>query len=296
MEMGTVSLGLLWTNAPQRKRFIAHFLPMSFTDNNYDNFITLEDEMYVISEKNSIWKINHEDLTTIEKTDITNVVSVNAATSHPHIGEDGTLYNIGSSVMTGMKYHIFKTPPKGDEGQSALESTTILSTISSSYTTCLSYYHSFGLSENYILLVEQPYLLNTLRMATSGIVGYCFNDLLDWYPDEKVIFRLMDRETGIEIETKYVTNAFFFFHHINTYEEDGHLVTDLITYADSNVLDCLFLDQMRLGKLPNTVLGGFTRFVLPLNTSLDKSAGAGIRTRDLRKFSPTLCQLGYRDL
>ncbi|GFX99768.1 protein KRI1 [Trichonephila clavipes] len=26
------------------------------------------------------------------------------------------------------------------------------------------------------------------------------------------------------------------------------------------------------------------------------SAGAGIRTRDLRKFSPTLCQLGYRDL
>ncbi|GFT03456.1 homocysteine S-methyltransferase 2 [Trichonephila clavipes] len=30
--------------------------------------------------------------------------------------------------------------------------------------------------------------------------------------------------------------------------------------------------------------------------SLDKSAGAGIRTRDLRKFSPTLCQLGYRDL
>ncbi|GFT50138.1 hypothetical protein TNCV_2278121 [Trichonephila clavipes] len=30
--------------------------------------------------------------------------------------------------------------------------------------------------------------------------------------------------------------------------------------------------------------------------SLDKSAGAGIRTRDLRKISPTLCQLGYRDL
>ncbi|GFW27709.1 hypothetical protein TNCV_765911 [Trichonephila clavipes] len=29
--------------------------------------------------------------------------------------------------------------------------------------------------------------------------------------------------------------------------------------------------------------------------SSDKSAGAGIRTRDLRKFSPTLCQLGYRD-
>ncbi|GFT29539.1 hypothetical protein TNCV_2020991 [Trichonephila clavipes] len=28
----------------------------------------------------------------------------------------------------------------------------------------------------------------------------------------------------------------------------------------------------------------------------DKSARAGIRTRDLRKFSPTLCQLGYRDL
>ncbi|GFY52186.1 beta,beta-carotene 15,15'-dioxygenase [Trichonephila inaurata madagascariensis] len=239
---------------------------MSFTDNNFDNFITLEDEMYVISEKNSIWKINHEDLTAIEKTDITNVASVNAATSHPHIGEDGTIYNIGSSVMTGMKYHVFKTPPKGNKGQSALQSTTMLSTISSSYTTCLSYYHSFGLSENYILLVEQPCLINTLKMAASGIVGYCFKDIMDWYPDKKAIFRLIDRKTGSEIKTKYVTKAFFFFHHINTYEEDGHLVTDVLGYTNPNVLDILFLDKIRLGKTPNTVQAGFTRFVLPLST------------------------------
>ncbi|GFY40023.1 beta-carotene dioxygenase, putative, partial [Trichonephila inaurata madagascariensis] len=103
-------------------------------------------------------------------TDITNVASVNAATSHPHIGEDGTIYNIGSSVMTGMKYHVFKTPPKGI----------------------------------------------------------------------KAIFRLIDRKTGSEIKTKYVTKAFFFFHHINTYEEDGHLVTDVLGYTNPNVLDILF--------------------------------------------------------
>ncbi|GFQ66657.1 beta,beta-carotene 9',10'-oxygenase [Trichonephila clavata] len=263
-EYGTRSYPDLCKNIFQR--FIATFLPMSFTDNNFDNFLMLEDEMYLISEKNSYWKINSDDLTAIEKTDISNVVSVNAATSHPHIAQDGTIYNIGSSVMTGMKYNIFKTPPKSADGLSALQRTTMLSTISSSYTTCLSYYHSFGLSENYILLVEQPYLINTLKMATSGIVGYCFHDLMDWYPDEKAIFRLIDRETGIEIETKYVTNAFFFFHHINTYEEDGHLVSDLVTYSDPDVVNHLLLEKLRLGTFPMAIVAGLTRFVLPLNT------------------------------
>ncbi|PRD28273.1 UNVERIFIED_CONTAM: Beta,beta-carotene 15,15'-dioxygenase [Trichonephila clavipes] len=119
-----------------------------------------------------------------------------------------------------------------------------------------------------------------MRLSVFQTVGLPLrghdNPIREARANRKVIFRLMDRETGIEIETKYVTNAFFFFHHINTYEEDGHLVTDLITYADSNVLDCLFLDQMRLGKLPNTVLGGFTRFVLPLNT--DGKQGSNLVT------------------
>ncbi|GFT46477.1 hypothetical protein NPIL_274351, partial [Nephila pilipes] len=44
-------------------------------------------------------------------TDITNVVSVNAATSHPHKTSNGTIYNLGSSVITGLKYHVMKIPP-----------------------------------------------------------------------------------------------------------------------------------------------------------------------------------------
>ncbi|GFS97023.1 transposon Tf2-6 polyprotein [Trichonephila clavipes] len=60
-----------------------------------------------------------------------------------------------------------------------------------------------------------------------------------------------------------------------------------------------------LGRFPKSAHGNkwiivctdySTRYEITKFQSLDKSAGAGIRTRDLRKFSPTLCQLGYRDL
>ncbi|GFT31527.1 beta,beta-carotene 9',10'-oxygenase, partial [Nephila pilipes] len=183
-EFGTRSYPDLCKNIFQR--FFAHFLPISFTDNTFANICMLEDEMYLFSETNNIWKVNPEDLSCVEKTDITNVVSVDAATSHPHQTSNGTIYNLGSSVITGLKYHVMKiSPSTSAEGPKTFERVTIHSTISSSYKTSLGYYHSFGLSENYILLVEQPLLINTLKMAVSGIVGYCLRDLLEWYPKQK---------------------------------------------------------------------------------------------------------------
>ncbi|GFU82144.1 hypothetical protein TNCV_4465951 [Trichonephila clavipes] len=57
----------------------------------------------------------------------------------------------------------------------------------------------------------------------------------------------------------------------------------------------LFERKAKVLQLPKDQRVTYLIGVLPVE-SLDKSAGAGIRTRDLRKFSPTLCQLGYRDL
>ncbi|GFT31529.1 beta,beta-carotene 15,15'-dioxygenase [Nephila pilipes] len=274
-EFGTRSYPDLCKNIFQR--FFAHFLPISFTDNTFANICMLEDEMYLFSETNNIWKVNPEDLSCVEKTDITNVVSVDAATSHPHQISNGTIYNLGSSVITGLKYHVMKiSPSTGAEGPKTFERVTIHSTISSSYKTSLGYYHSFGLSENYILLVEQPLLINTLKMAVSGIVGYCLRDLLEWYPKQKVIFHLMDLRTGIQTKTKYVANAFFFFHHINTYEEDGHVVADILAYPDAEVLDILFLDKLREGKMPEICAAITTRFILPLKT--DGKEGSNLIT------------------
>lgn len=63
---------------------------------------------------------------------------------------------------------------------------SILTTMSAGRKTSFSYYHSFGLTEHYILFLEQPLLVNTVRMAASGIKGYALKECFDWFPKEKV--------------------------------------------------------------------------------------------------------------
>jgi carotenoid cleavage dioxygenase-like enzyme len=40
--------------------------------------------------------------------------------------------------------------------------------------TCFSYYHTFGLTENYLLMIEQPWVANSLKLIASRV---CFCSL-----------------------------------------------------------------------------------------------------------------------
>jgi carotenoid cleavage dioxygenase-like enzyme len=75
--------------------------------------------------------------------------------------------------------------------------------------------HSFGLSERWIVLAEFPYVVNPLRLATSGrpyIENY------RWKPELGTRFTLIDRSTG-EAQGPFSTDACFGFHHVNAYED-----------------------------------------------------------------------------
>ncbi|GFS43811.1 beta,beta-carotene 15,15'-dioxygenase, partial [Nephila pilipes] len=247
-------------------RFFSQLVPLELTDNNIANVFMLDDELYATSETCHIWKIDPNDLTCVKKTDIKELLSVNLASSHPHKCEDGTTYNLGASYMTGLRYHILKMSPFSHHSlkEKGFERASILTSISSTNKTSFSYYHSFGVTENYILFLEQPLLVNTVRMAASGIKGYSLKECFDWNPSQKTRFHLIDRVSGHEIKTKYQSEAFFFFHHINTYEEDGHVVADIQAFPDPEVLDKFYLSKLRLGEFAVSCEPVFTRFVLPL--------------------------------
>ncbi|KAH7960207.1 hypothetical protein HPB49_017651 [Dermacentor silvarum] len=201
------------------------------------------------------------------KFDVNKLVSVNLASAHPITQEDGTSYNLGASFVSGLKYHIIKIPPPG-KGCSGLKRASVAYHIPSSWKTTFSYYHSFGMTRNYVVFVEQPLLVNAMRLVGSRIKGYSFKDCLDWAPKEKTKFVVLDRSSGAVLRTRFVTDPLFFFHVVNTYEDDGHIVFDMIAYEDATILDRYYLDKIRNSTAEDfdpDCQGHFRRFVIPVS-------------------------------
>lgn len=65
-----------------------------------------------------------------------------------------------------------------------------------------------------------------------------------------------------------ISRAFFYFHTINSYEDEGHIVTDLMAYDDASILDKWDLGKLRKNIYDENNQAIPTRFVIPLRTDL----------------------------
>lgn len=69
--------------------------------------------------------------------------------------------------------------------------------------------------------------------------------------------------------TKFYTDALVVFHHVNAYEENDHLILDLISYTDSSLYDLFYLKNLE-GNFENTAkmpsVPCCKRFVVPLQS------------------------------
>lgn len=80
-------------------------------------------------------------------------------------------------------------------------------------------------------------------------------------------FHFIDRRTKKEVPTKFYTDALVFFHHVNAYEEDGHIVFDIIAYTDNSLYDMFYLKNLNRDFEKNAKLTSIPtcrRFVVPL--------------------------------
>ena len=104
--------------------------------------------------------------------------------------------------------------------------------------------HSFGLSERWLVLAEFPFVVNPLRLASSGrpyIENY------RWKPELGTRFTLLDRSTG-EARGPFTTDACFGFHHVNAYEDGDEVVVDICVFDDPQIVEDLYLERLRAGK------------------------------------------------
>ncbi|XP_017397349.1 beta,beta-carotene 15,15'-dioxygenase [Cebus imitator] len=261
--------------------YLTHTIP-DFTDNCLINIMKCGEDFYATSETNYIRKINPQTLETLEKVDYCKYVAVNLATSHPHYDEAGNVLNMGTSIVEKgkTKYVIFKIPatvPEGKKkGKSSWKHTEVFCSIPSRSLLSPSYYHSFGVTENYVIFLEQPFRLDILKMATAYIRGVNWASCLAFHREEKTYIHIVDQRTRQPVQTKLYTDPMVVFHHVNAYEEDGCIVFDVIAYEDSSLYQLFYLANLNQDFKENAKLTSvptLRRFAVPLH--VDKSAEVG---------------------
>lgn len=104
-----------------------------------------------------------------------------------------------------------------------------------------AYIHSFGMSERYLILVEFPFVVYPLKLLFQVKP---FIENFKWKPKRGSRFFIMDRQTGELVKT-IKTDAFFAFHHVNAFEQNGELVVDINAYEDAEVINAFYLNRLR---------------------------------------------------
>uniref|UniRef100_A0A3P9LTV0 Beta-carotene oxygenase 1, like n=1 Tax=Oryzias latipes TaxID=8090 RepID=A0A3P9LTV0_ORYLA len=261
----------------------------NFTDNNLINIIRYGNDYYASSEVNYINQIDPDTLETVGRVNYRNHIALNLATAHPHYDDEGNTYNMGTSII-GLgrpKYIIFKVPAKAtgkEQKKPALRQVQQICSIPFRSALFPGYFHSFGMTENYIVFVEQPFKLDIVKLATAYFRGVNWGSCLKFDEKDTTLFHIIDRKTGKKISAHYYADALVVFHHINAYEENGHVVFDMITYKDSNLYNMFYLHNMK--KDTNAFIQtnqDFSppvgqRFVLPLDVHKESPKGTNVVT------------------
>jgi len=152
--------------------------------------------------------------------------------------------------------------------------------------------HTIGLTKKYIVMIQIPYPLNwdgmlnaEGRWLLTGEYEGNLNDYNTWEPHRPTLIRLIDRETGEQLPP-FETDPFFFFHCINSFEEDNCVILDVVCYNEPPV--GFPLRQARSGDVEDWRGGGgeVRRFKMDLASGEITSSGWPNNCFDEPKVNP----------
>jgi carotenoid cleavage dioxygenase-like enzyme len=150
--------------------------------------------------------------------------------AHPH-HDDGDTFNYVTAFSRTSTYRLYRMPEGGRERE-------VIAALDRKRP---AYMHSFGLTEQYVVLAEFPYVVNPLGIILRDRP---FIENYQWDPERGTRFVVVDRDSG-EVVADPVADPFFAFHHVNAFEDDGDVVVDVCRYDDASVVDALYLDEIR---------------------------------------------------
>ncbi|CAD5112781.1 DgyrCDS1993 [Dimorphilus gyrociliatus] len=271
-------------------RYFTHFSrKMEQTDNTNVNVVEFCDQIYALTETPYMNRIDPEKLVATKKVELDKLISVNLSTAHPHFEPDGSMINFGVQFGKSSNYHVIKIPPIDKECTDSIDYAERIATLP--VLTSPTYFHSFGMTENYIIFIEQPYYLNILSILSTRVTNKSYQDCYEWRQGIKNVFHVINKETKEVSQVKYVSDPFFFFHLINAYEDENHIVIDAICYPDDKIVNAFFLANLRQGPhvegYENFPAPDVRRYVLPLNVpeGVPEGAKENLVSIDSRAFA-----------
>ncbi|XP_012269184.2 carotenoid isomerooxygenase isoform X2 [Athalia rosae] len=256
----------------------------SMADNSMISIYPFGDEFYAFTEAPFMHRIDPETLETKDKIFISRHVALVNHTSHPHVMNDGSIFNLGLKVTArGLAYGVvrFSTDREaaGDsedpEKRSIFDRAKLVATVNARWSCNPSYMHSFGVTDNYFVIVEQPLSISIFTLVACRLKNEPMSSCLKWYDKENTLIHLVSRKTGTKVKT-FVAEAFFYLHIINQFEtKDGkNVVLDICCYRDAKMLDCMYVEVMKNAhKNPNYAemfRGRPLRFILPVESTSDE--------------------------
>ena len=205
-----------------------------FTDNANVNISRIAGQFVAMTETPLPIKFDRATLETLGVLDYGDKATVHHTSAHPHYDfNTREAYNYFARFSRVSSYNAYRVPDQTGKRQ-------VFATKSVQEP---GYIHSFGLTENYFVLVEFPYVVNPLRLLFSGRP---FIENFEWKPDRSARFLVFKRSDGtLAAEAK--APAFFAFHHVNAFEDGGTLQIDIVAYDDVQVVRNLYLDRLRGG-------------------------------------------------
>ncbi|XP_037953888.1 carotenoid isomerooxygenase isoform X1 [Teleopsis dalmanni] len=265
----------------------AIFRPDSASDNTMISIYPFGDEYYTFTEAPIIHRVNPRTLATEARVCVSDFVGVINHTSHPHVLPNGTVYNLGMAASrSGPTYNIICFP----HGESMFEDVYVVGSVPCRWKLHPGYMHTFGITENYFVIVEQPLSISLTEFVKAQIYNQNLCSCLKWFENKPTLFHLMERKTG-KVRYTFHSEAFFYLHIVNQYEEDNHVVIDICCYKDPEMINCMYLESiMNMQTNPNYASlfrGRPLRFVLPLGSNIDvpTTERCGSRKKLVKSFS-----------
>jgi beta,beta-carotene 9',10'-dioxygenase len=251
---GELVLGEYGTN-PDRsllERVAAVVHPPSLTDNCNVNVVARGGEIVALTETPKRIAFDPVSLRISRQIDDAANLSAQIATAHPH-------YDATRATSYGYMLNLsVKSTCKVVATDDATGRQRLLAEVALDHP---PYLHSFGMSDNYLILALPPLVVDPLSML---VTGKPFIRNYHWRPELGLRFVVIDkRDASIVVDTR--TTAAFFFHHVNAFEEQGDLVVDMLTYPDADIVNRLDLDRLRSAD-PSPITGELCRFRIALNS------------------------------